>query len=143
MLTETNSRVRLRNFWHGSEKLRYVALGVWNTTFAYAAYFGLYELFSLRLHYIIISVLAHALAVANAFVCQRVFVFRSTSSWGAAFLRFCIVQSLVLMASITGLALLVEVFHVIPLVSQLVVMTSCVIAGYLLNRNFSFNAGGS
>jgi putative flippase GtrA len=143
MLASTNNRERLRSFWRGNEKLRYVALGLWNTTFAYVAYFGLYELFSLHLHYIVIGVLAHLIAVANAFVCQRVFVFRSKASWGAAFLRFSIVQFLVLIASITGLTLLVEVFHIIPLISQLVVMTSCVIAGYLLNRNFSFSVGNS
>jgi putative flippase GtrA len=101
----------------------------------------LYELFNLHFHYIVISIMAHVAAVANAFVCQRVFVFRSKTAWGAAFLRFSIVQFLVLIASIAGLTLLVEVFHIIPLISQLVVMTSCVIAGYLLNRNFSFNVG--
>ena len=129
--------------WHGNEKLRYVAVGLWNTAFGYAAFLCMYGLFHGYLHYLIISVLAHLIAVANAFMCQRILVFRSKTSWGPAFVRFGIAQLLVLMVSVLGLALLVEVFYFDPLIAQLLVMSVCVIAGYLLNRGFSFNMGKS
>ncbi len=141
MPASTNSRDRLKNVWNSNERLRYLVLGLWNTAFAYLAYFALYGLFHLRIHYLIVSLLVHLAAVTNAFICQRIFVFRSKTSWLAAFLRFNMVQLVVLIASIAGLALLVEGCHVDPLVSQLIVMTGCVIVGYLLNRGFSFKVG--
>jgi putative flippase GtrA len=130
----------LNDAWRSSEKLRYLAVGIWNTVFAYAAFGSLYLLLHERLHYLLISVMSHVLAVTNAFICQRWLVFHSRSGWFRAFMRFNAVQLLVLCWCLAGLAFLVEVVHLHPLVSQSFIIAVAVIGSYLLNRNYSFRA---
>jgi putative flippase GtrA len=124
--------------WRGHEKLRFLAVGVWNTAFAYLAFFAIYGLLHQHVHYLVVSILAHICAVANAFVCQRILVFQSRTPWVSSFLRFNLVQLLVLIGNLAGLALLVEVFHFHTLLSQLIVMTISVIVSYLMHRAYSF-----
>ena len=130
----------LNDAWRDHQKFRYLAVGAWNTVFAYLAFGAIYLLLHARLHYLLISVLAHSLAVTNAFICQRWLVFRSQTYWLSAFLRFCMVQLLALGWSLLSIAVMVEVLHLNPLLSQLVTMTVVVIVSYVLNRNFSFRS---
>ena len=125
-------------FWRDHQSLRYTAVGVWNTLFAYLAYAVVYLLLYRHVHYLVISVLAHCLAVINAYVCQRQLVFRSVLPWWPAFVRFNVVQLLVLGWGLIGIAMLVEVFHMHAVMSQLLIMTATLIGGYLLNRHYSF-----
>jgi putative flippase GtrA len=124
--------------WRDHEKLRFLIVGAWNTAFAYAAFGAVYLLLRNRVHYLVICIIVHALAVTNAFICQRQFVFRSRTRWWSAFLRFNLVQLLVLASGLALLSFMVEVLHFAPLYGQLTVMTGTVVAGYLLNRAYSF-----
>ena len=128
----------LTDVWRDHEKLRFLIVGAWNTVFAYLAFGVVYVLLRSEIHYLLICVLAHSLAVTNAFICQRQFVFRSRARWWSAFLRFNLVQLVVLGSGLAALALMVEVLHFTPLFGQLLVMTVTVIASYLLNRAYSF-----
>jgi putative flippase GtrA len=128
----------LSDFWRNSEKLRFLAVGGWNTLFAYLAFGTLYMLFHKQMHYLLISVMSHVLAVINAFICQRWLVFRSRSGWMRAFLRFNAVQLLVLGWCLAGLAFMVEVLHLHPLLSQSLVIAGAVFGSYIMNRNYSF-----
>ncbi|HEX3848275.1 MAG TPA: GtrA family protein [Steroidobacteraceae bacterium] len=130
----------LARTWQQSQKLRFLLVGAWNTAFAYAAFASLYVLLHSFVHYLLISVMAHVLAVVNAFVCQRTLVFQHRSAWWPAFLRFNLVQAVVLAFSLTGLALLTEGLHLHPLVSQLAVTVIVVIGGYLMSRHYAFRA---
>jgi putative flippase GtrA len=131
-------RIMLAEIWRDNEKLRFLIVGAWNTAFAYLAFGSVYALFRGEMHYLVICVIAHVLAVTNAFICQRRFVFRSQTGWLTAFLRFNLVQLVVLAAGLTALATMVEILHIAPLFGQLLVMTITVIASYLLNRVYSF-----
>jgi putative flippase GtrA len=127
-----------RELWRDQEKLRFVVVGAWNTVFAYLAFSGLYVLLHRQLHYLLIGALAHVLAVINAFICQRSLVFRSRTHWLAAFLRFNAVQLLVMCLGLVGLAVLVEGFHIHPLLSQLLLIAIAVVVTYVLNRTYAF-----
>jgi putative flippase GtrA len=128
----------LSSAWRDSQKLRFLAVGVWNTFFAYATFGTLYMLLHNVLHYLIISVMSHALSVTNAFVCQRWLVFHSRSGWVKAFLRFNLVQLVILVWCLAGLAFMVEVLHIHPLISQSLVIAGAVAGSYIMNRNYSF-----
>jgi putative flippase GtrA len=128
----------LNDVWRDHRKLRYLAAGAWNTVFAYVAFGAMYLLLHERLHYLLISVLAHFLAVTNAFICQRWLVFQSQTFWLTAFLRFSMVQLLALGWGLAGLAFMVEILHLSPLLSQLLTMMIAVIVSYVLHRDYSF-----
>jgi putative flippase GtrA len=128
----------LNDIWRDHQKLRYLAVGMWNTVFAYLAFGVIYLVLHDRMHYLVISVLAHLLAVTNAFMCQRWLVFHSQTFWLTAFLRFNMVQLLALAWGLAGLAFLVEVLHLNPLLSQLLTMAVAVVVSYVLHRDYSF-----
>jgi putative flippase GtrA len=129
--------------WNEHQKMRFLAVGAWNTLFAYLAYGALYELLHERAHYIVISVATHGLAVANAFFCQRWLVFRSRSPWWSAFLRFNVVQLGVLAWGLAGIGFLVEIVHLRPAYGQIVVMSVAIVASYVLGRKYTFRGTGS
>jgi putative flippase GtrA len=138
MVPATVERSVLIRAWGASRRLRFVAVGGWNTAFAYLAYGAVYALLHDRLHYLLISTIAHLLAVANAFICQRVFVFRSHTAWFGAFLRFNLVQLGVLAGGLAGMTVLVEAVRLRPFVSQMIVMAVAVVASYVFNSHFTF-----
>ncbi len=128
----------LAEVWRDNEKLRFLIVGAWNTAFAYLAFVAVYALLRREIHYLVICVIAHVLAVINAFICQRRWVFRSHGVWWSAFLRFNLVQLGVLITGLAALATMVAVLHFSPFFGQLLVMTITVIASYVLNRAYSF-----
>jgi putative flippase GtrA len=128
----------LTEYWRNTAFFRFVVIGVWNTVFAYLAFAILYVLLHEHLHYLVIGVTAHTAAVANAYICQRRLVFRSNASWLPAFARFALVQTGTLAWGVLGLLVCVEVLHLHPLLSQLLLMAIAVIATYSLNRKFTF-----
>jgi putative flippase GtrA len=130
----------LTGVWRDHRQLRYLAVGAWNTLFAYLMFGLLYFIFHSRVHYLLISVCAHFLAVINAFICQRWLVFKSHSAWLRPFLRFNLVQLLVLIWGLAALAFMVEVLHLNPLLGQLITMAVAVVGGYVLHRGYSFRA---
>jgi putative flippase GtrA len=130
----------LSNAWREHQEIRYLAVGAWNTLFAYAIFGVLYLLLHGRIHYLIISLCAHFVAVANAFVCQRWLVFKSRMPWLRAFVRFNLVQLMALAWGLAALAFMVEVLHWNPLISQLVTMAVAAVGSYLLHRGYSFRA---
>lgn len=135
------SSVSLRTFnelWRDHEKLRYLGIGVWNTIFAYLAFALVYMLLHDKIHYLLVSFLAHLLAVCNAFICQRWLVFRSRTFWFKAFVRFNVAQSIVAGWGILGVAFLVEVVNLRPLLAQLLAMTITVVMTYFLSKHYAF-----
>jgi putative flippase GtrA len=131
----------LRTFndvWRDHEKLRYLGIGVWNTAFAYLAFALVYMLLHDRIHYLLVSFIAHLLAVCNAFVCQRWLVFHSRTFWFKSFLRFNVAQLMVAGWGIIGVAFLVEIVKLRPLLAQLLAMTVTVVMSYFLSKNYAF-----
>jgi putative flippase GtrA len=129
----------LNQIWR-DEKLRYLSVGIWNTGFAYMAFGLLYLALHEKVYYLVISCIAHFFAATNAFICQRVLVFRSQAKWWPAFVRFNLVQLLSLLWALAGIVVLVEIFQLNPFASQLVVMSVALVVSYILNRDFTFKA---
>ena len=134
-----NGPSMLGDAWRSSEKFRFLAVGLWNTFFAYLAFSILYLILLNQIHYLVISVMSHVLAVTNAFICQRWLVFRVAGGMGCG--RFCgsiWCNSWCLIWCLAGLAFMVEILHVHPLLSQSLIIAVAVAGSYVLNRNYSF-----
>ena len=123
------------------EQILYLLFGGWNTVFGY----GVWALFQFtlgdRLPYLAIVILSWPIAVLNAYVVYRVFVFRSHGRILAELPRFSLVYFLTL---IVNLALLPIALRVLPFNIygvQATFLAVVVVASYLGHRYFSF--GGS
>jgi putative flippase GtrA len=120
------------------ERIRYVIGGIWNTVFGYAVFAALYTAFGDRVSYLILAVITHCVATANAFVTYRFFVFRVRGQAAKDFSRFVGVYAAVLVFSLLGLRFLVEVAGLPVLAAQAIVVALAVVGSYLAHRNFSF-----
>src|SRR5262249_25244185 len=91
-----------------------------------------------RLHYLAILVLAWPIAVLNAYVCQRRFVFRSSGSVLRELPRFSLVYIATLIGSLVALPLLLATLPFNIYVIQAGHTVAGVFITYLVHRSFSF-----
>jgi putative flippase GtrA len=98
----------------------------------------LYVLAADHLHYLVIAVIAHFVAVTQSYVMQRRLVFRSDAPVAGEFLRFNASLVGTLLFGLLAMALLVEAAGLSPLVAQAIVIVMSVILSYLLHSRLSF-----
>lgn len=127
-----------RRLWQGSRKLRFLVVGGWNTLFGYLSFYALYLLTADRLHYLIVAVLAHFVAVTQSYVMQRRLVFRSAAPVPGEFLRFNASHIGTLLFGLLAMYVLVEAASLSPLVAQAIVILTSVILSYMLHSRVSF-----
>lgn len=89
-------------------------------------------------HYLVVLGLSHALAVVNAFVLYKRFVFRSNGSWMAEFVKFNVVQAALFVLNSVILVVLVEELMLQPVIGQGVAILVVAAVGFLGHRVFSF-----
>ena len=123
--------------WWKSEKLRYLVVGAFNTGLGYAGFVLLFLLLNQRIHYLVIGLLAHAVAVCIAFANHRYLVFRSRAPWLKEFVRFNMSLVAVVLVGLLVLYVLVELCGLDPLLAQAIATPLTVIASYLMHRAFS------
>lgn len=128
--------------WHANSKLRFLVSGAWNTVFGYVAFSALYLALAPELHYLLIAAIAQAIAVTQAFLFHRHFVFRSTGPWLAEFLRYNLSVTGIFVFGLGGLSLLVEFGGLNPLLAQAVVIVLTVVLSFFIHRDFSFRDRG-
>ena len=121
-----------------AQELRFVIVGVWNTLFAYAVWASLQFALGSRINYLFILILAWPIAVANAYVCQRRFVFRSSEPIRSELPKFSMVYIFSLVATLVGLPILLAVLPLNIYVAQAVFTVGIVAATYVLHRRYSF-----
>jgi putative flippase GtrA len=121
-----------------SRQVRFVAVGIWNTIFAYGEWALLQLVLGDRLHYLVILILAWPIAVLNAYICQRRLVFRSTGPIRTEILRFAMVYVATLAAGLVLLPILIQVLSFNIYVVQAGFTIAVVVVSYLAHRSFSF-----
>lgn len=129
---------RLKRSWDREEKLRFVAIGVYNTLSSYLIFVGLYLLLAGHAHYLVLLVMAHFLAVTNAFLAHKFLTFRAEGRFFSDFLRFNLAYAGVLAFSLAALPFLVEVCHLRPLMGQALLTGINMAGSYLLHKHVSF-----
>lgn len=127
-----------RRLWQDSRKLRFLVVGGWNTLFGYLSFYVLYLLTADRLHYLVIAVFAHFVAVIQSYAMQRRMVFRSSAPIVGEFLRFNASLVGTLLFGLLAMYLLVEAVALSPLVAQAIVILTSVILSYVLHSRISF-----
>lgn len=140
MSTPVVSNSSLINHLAKNEKLRFLIVGAYNTIFGYATFVALYFLLHDYLHYLVIVLLSHMIAVTNAFFMYRRIVFRAQAPLLPAFLRFNLSTVAAMLFGMAGMALLIEIFGIHPLLAQALVTCATVVVTYFLHRHYTFPA---
>jgi putative flippase GtrA len=127
-----------RRLWHGSRKLRFLIVGGWNTVFGYLCFTGLYLLAGDYVHYLIITTVAHAINIAQAYVMHRHLVFRSEARVAGEFLRFNASHIGTFLLGLLAMYILVEAGGLSPLVAQALVILMNLVLSYVLHSRVTF-----
>jgi len=125
---------------HGKQ-IRFLIVGGWNTVFGYGLFAGLYYAGSrIGLHYMAAAVLSNLIAVGNAYLCYKWFVFKTQGNYLREFLRFNLAYAGLFAFNIATLPLLVGLARLRPLIAQAIVLAASVAISYLMHTHFSFGA---
>ncbi len=124
-----------------SQFFRYLLVGGWNTVFGMAVYAGLYQWLGGSVHYLILLIPSNFLAVTNAYVCYRLFVFRTRGNILKEYFRCYVVYGGMMLAGAVLLYVLVDWLGVPPAAANCICVALTTIASYFGHRNFSFKPG--
>lgn len=127
-------------------KLRFLAVGVWNTIFGYLAFFFLESVLSLSLgrgahSYMPAIVMSNFLAMLMAYSLHRKITFKSTTKGMMLlreFSRFVFGNSLTVILSIILLPIFVEVMSLDPKSAGFLVTLICTVVSYLAHSRITF-----
>lgn len=120
------------------ERFRFLAVGAYNTLFGYAAFALLYTWLHETMHYLMIAVIGHVIAVINAFFAHRILVFRARGNLLADFVRFNITTLGSTAIGLAGLAVLVDLGGIHPLLAQGIVLAVTVVITYVAHKLYTF-----
>lgn len=121
-----------------NEQVRFLAVGAYNTLFGYAAFAVFYLWLHETMHYLVIAVIAHVIAVVNAFFAHRILVFRVRGHLLADFVRFNITTLASTAIGLAGLAVLVDLGGIHPLIAQAIVLAVTVVLTYVVHKLYTF-----
>jgi putative flippase GtrA len=134
-----------------SIKIRFVAVGLWNTVVGYSIFWLLESLFvriftARYVAYMSAMVIAQVLAVINAYVFHKYITFRSPARGMqivGEFLRFSATYVVTFFLNLLLLPVFVELFHIEPKVAGAFVIICCTMISYIGHSKFSFRQGSS
>ncbi|MBF0382827.1 MAG: GtrA family protein [Magnetococcales bacterium] len=127
---------------HG-QFIRYLIGGAYNTLFGFVFFATIYYYFSDQVHYLILAIISNIAAITNSFVVYRLFVFKSKGNILKEYLKVYVVYGASFIISLIMMALMVELLHIHPVVTQGLILVVTVIISYLGHKNYTFKKNES
>ncbi len=129
--------------------VRYLVVGGWNTLFGVAVYAALFGIFSKWLGlkimimekdylYLVLAVPSNILAVTNAYICYKIFVFRTKGNIVREYFRCYLVYGTSMLLGMGGLYVLVTWLKFNPVAANILLTGITVVISYFGHKFFSF-----
>ena len=120
------------------EVLAYLISGGWNTVFGLGLYALVYHLWGKQVHYMALTIPVNIAAITNAFLCYKLFVFRTKGNWLKEYLKCYLVYGAGTLSGMGLLWLLVALFKINPVFANFLSTAVVVTASYFGHKYFSF-----
>jgi len=117
---------------------RYLLVGSWNTTFAYATFVFIFKTFSPPLNHQGALVISSIIGICNSYFTQRRFVWKSTDTIHNEIYKFATVAVLQLLAGMALLWVCVDVLKFEVLISQFLITIFLIIITFFVLKNWTF-----
>lgn len=117
---------------------RFLITGVWNTVFGILAYTVLYEWLKDSVNYLVLLIPANILAITNAYICHKLFVFKTSGNILREYFRFYVVYGGTALLGFGLMFGLVSGFGLNPVLANCLCTGITVACSYFSHRNFSF-----
>ena len=118
--------------------VRFLITGVWNTVFGILAYTVLYEWLKGSVNYLVLLIPANILAITNAYICHKLFVFKTRGNILREYFRFYVVYGGTALLGVVLMFILVDGFGFNPVVAQFLCVPIAIGLSYFSHRNYSF-----
>jgi putative flippase GtrA len=123
----------------GDQRVRYLAIGGWNTVSSYLLFVGLQLAFGHEVYYLLLLAVTMVISVLQAFVLYRRFVFHATDGhWPTQLFRFSQVYAGAFAVNLALLPVLVEVLGLPVIVAQGLLVFTTVASSFVGHRKWSF-----
>jgi putative flippase GtrA len=117
---------------------RFLITGVWNTVFGLLVYTLLYTWLHDKVNYLVLMIPANILAITNAYICHKLFVFKTKGHIIREYFRFYVVYGVSILMNFAIMFIMVDGLGVHPLISQFVGVGITTVCSYTGHRHFSF-----
>ena len=124
-----------RLFRHG---VRYTLVGIWNTIFGIGCYTLLVMLFGQK-HYLWLGVISNILAITNAFLCYKFFVFKTKGYFWSEYFKCYVVYGGGMLTGMFLMYISVSLLGFDAIFANLAVTFIVFCFSYLGHRFFSFH----
>ena len=116
----------------------YLAVGGWNTIFGIGFYVLAYLWLKDYVNYFILLIPCNIIAITNAYLCYKLFVFRTRGNWLREYLRFYVIYGLAMLVGMGIVALAVQVFKMHPIVAQALATVVIIVASFFGHKKITF-----
>lgn len=117
---------------------RYLVIGGWNTAFGIGVYSILYAALHARANYLVLMVPANILAITNAYLCYKFFVFKTPGNYVREYLRCYVVYAGGIALGLILMYLFVSILKIHPLLAQFPCTAVTIGCSYIGHKRFSF-----
>lgn len=117
---------------------RFILIGCFNSVFAYTVFAVLMLIMGAYIHYLVILVASTVISILEAYVMQRLVVWRVRGRWWRELVRFSGVYFLVLIVNAALLPVLHELLGMPILSAQALIMVVNAFGTFTIHRSFTF-----
>ncbi len=118
----------------------YLVVGGWNTVFGIGLYALAYSLLGRRINYFELLIPCNIIAITNAYVCYKFFVFRTRGNWLREYLRFYIVYGAAMVIGVVLVAFFVQAFNMQPIIANMLSASVTAACSFFGHKRISFVA---
>lgn len=130
-------RCQQKSWW---QMAVYLAVGGWNTAFGVGFYVLAYLLLKDYLNYFVLLIPCNIAAITNAYLCYKIFVFRTRGNWLREYLRFYVIYGISMLVGMGLVVVAVQVFKMHPIVAQILATGITIVASFFGHKKISFAA---
>lgn len=120
-----------------SQSIRYIITGVWNTVFGILVYALLIKLLGEN-HYILLAVVSNIISITNAYICYKLFVFKTKGNILKEYLKCYVVYGLSMLLGLLLLYVLVDIAGLNPVTANVISVLLLTIVSFIGHRYYSF-----
>lgn len=121
-----------------NEKLRFLLVGGYNTTFSFLLFCALEYYLGSNINYIAILTVTYVISVFNSFLTFRIFVFASEKSFIKEYLKVNLVYLIHFGCNTVLLFIFKDLLHINIFLSQFICIVVLTIGSYFAHKHFSF-----
>jgi putative flippase GtrA len=121
------------------EFIKFLIVGGWNTLFGYGVFIAIYYS-PVKINYIIVAIISNVLAITNAYVGYKFFVFKTRGNYFKEYLKFYGIYGTMALINLALLPVLVQILSIKPVISQGILLAGTVVASFFGHKRFSFRA---